>query len=190
MGRLRSNPNIDISKLKETKIVIALRHAGFFTITNKETSESHDLQVEVKGWKKVVYGLAYDKVTYKIVAVGKMPMHRDLLRMIGEKKQRTRNRIIAVNGKRIGELGECAGARQGYHINSLPLHHSLKHWETLYYDNSSKDVQVYYKGKLFAVARLNGNYHVYILKEEYLPLCLGLILAAIDSRDGCDFLHM
>ena len=185
MSRLKSNPNIDLSKLQLTRISFKITDDGSILVFDAEKENICTLTIKEKGWRKVISGNIFDDCSIKIEAVGKRPMHKSIINTLLESKDRTSNRIISINGKKIGELKECLGLRNSYWVHSLPYHHALKNWETLYYDNTTKDVQIYYRGKLFAAAKFfKGTYQFLILKQNYLTLCVALAIAAIDTEDN------
>ena len=185
MSRLKSNPNIDLSSLHLTGVSFEVFDDGSVSISSEKTGLFSTLSVKEKEWRKVIFGSFLDRNTLKIEAVGIIKPHKSILRTLLERKYRTPNRIIHINGKNIGVLEICRGAKSIFGTRSLPLHHALKKWETLYYDHTTKDVQIYYKGRLFAAATYhNGIYQFLILKDEFIPLCLGLALASIDSLDN------
>lgn len=185
MSRLKNNPNIDLSSLHLTGVSFEVFDNGSVSIFSEKTGSFSTLSVKEKEWRKVIFGSFLDRNTLKIEAVGRTKLHKSILRTMLERKYRTSDRVIHINGKNIGVLEECRGAKSIFGSRSLPFHHALKKWETLYYDCTTKDVQIYYKGRLFAAAKYNEkSYQFLILKDEYLLLCLGLALASIDSADN------
>ena len=183
MSRLKNNPNICLDELHMTSISFQI--ATEISILDDKTKIRNVLKVEEKGWRKVIFGTTYDKNSVRIEAVGKKPLHKSIIMTMTTPTDRSSNRVVGVNGKKIGVLEECLGLRNSYWIHALPYHHAMKNWETLYYDNSTRDVQIYYKGHIFAAAKYyDGVYKMLILKDEYLPLCIGLAIAAIDSKDN------
>lgn len=185
MSKIKSNPNIDLSKLNLTGISFKISEEGNISIYNEKTDELNDLTIKEKGWRKVICGSFFGTNTIRIDAIGKRPMHKSIINTLLESKDRSSSRLIKINGKKIGILKECYGLKSSWWIKSLPYHHKLKNWETLFYDKTTKDVQIYYKGKIFAAAKYyKGIYHFLILKDNFIPLCLGLAIAAIDSEDN------
>lgn len=185
MSRLKSNPNIDLSKLHLTGLSFKVLENGAISIFDEKADEVNELSVKEKGWRKVISGTLFGKNTVRIDAIGKRPMHKSIINTLLESKDRSSSRSIVINGKKIGVLKECYGLKSSYWVKSLPYHHELKNWETLYYEKTTKDVQIYYRGKLFAAAKYyKGIYLFLILKDGYVPLCLGLALAAIDGEDN------
>lgn len=185
MGRLKSNPDIDLSKLHLTGLSFKVSNTGGISIYNEKTDEVNELTVKEKGWRKTITGTLFGNNTVRIDAIGKRPIHKSIINTLLESKDRSSSRAIEINGKKIGTLKECYGLKSSWWVKSLPYHHELKNWETLYYDKTTKDVQIYYRGKLFAAAKYyKGIYQFLILKDDFIPLCVGLSLAAIDSEDN------
>ena len=184
---LKSNPNIDLSELHSTDIFFKISENASIFVENKRTNETNELSIKEKGWRKVISGTLFEQITVQIEAIGKKRSHKGqlLIEYLLEPKYRSSDRKIIVSGEKLGVLKQCYGLRSAWLVRSLPYHHSLQNWETLYYDNSTKDVQVYYKGKIFAAAKhYKGTYEFFILKDEYTAICLGLVLAAIDAKDN------
>lgn len=185
MSKLKSNKNIDLSKLHLTEISFKVFDNGDISIFDEKNDEINELSIVIKGWRKVISGKTFGSNTVRISAIGRRPLHRSILNTLMETKDRTSSRSIEINGKKIGTLKECLGLKQRWWVKSLPYHHKLNSWETLYYDKTTKDVQIYNKGKLFAAAKYyKGIYHFLILKDEFKHICLGLALASIDSEDN------
>lgn len=185
MSRLKSNPDIDLSKLHLTGLSFKASNTGGISIYNEKTDEVNELTVKEKGWRKTITGTLFGNNTVRIDAIGERPIHKSIINTLLESKDRSSNRAIEINGKKIGTLKECNGFKSSWWVKSLPYHHELKNWETLYYDKTTKDVQIYYRGQLFAAAKYcEGIYQLLILKDDFIPLCIGLSLAAIDSEDN------
>ncbi len=177
MSRLKANPNIDIKGLKKSKISFIHN-----MIIDNEKETSNKLVMEVKRGKSVLKGTMFDKTTVEIIPISKRGLHKGIFNTLTSPKHPTTDREIKLNGKKLGVLKEAYGLRKEFLAKSLPIHGELKHWETLYYDKSSREIQVYFRGDIFAVAKLEGMYHVvYIKKLEYLDVCLALMLASMDS---------
>lgn len=174
MSFLRNNPKIDLSGLHPTGVTFSVNHDGTYAITDERSGVTNLLSSIDKGKNRSVFGIAYDGVKITIDAVvGGLPRRRC----------RFPYRVINIDGVKLGTLKLCQGVRQDYFIISLPLHHKLGNWETLYYDHTIKDVQIYNRGCLFAVAKYEkGIFSLLISKNELTLQCLALALAAIDSK--------
>lgn len=187
MSSIKCNANIDISDLHLTEISFKIDINGFIYIFDEKTDDVNTLLIEEKGWRRVISGVLFDNNTIKIEAVGKEQIHRTVFGTILEPEERTSERIIRINGENFGTLRECSSLKFSWLIEPQPYHHTLNNWETFYYGNTTRDVQIYYKSNLFAVAKYyKGFYQFLILKNNYLSFCLGLALAAIDSSDNGD----
>lgn len=177
MSRLKANPDIDIKGLKKSKISFIHN-----MIIDNEKETSNKLVMEIKRGKSSLKGIIYDKVSIEIIPISKRGLHKGLFNTLTSPKHPTSDREIILNKKKLGILKEAYGLRKEFFAKSLPIHGELKHWETLYYDKSSREIQVYYRGSIFAVAKPEGPYHVvYIKKLEYLDVCLALMIASQDS---------
>ena len=194
VSKLQSNPNIDLSKLQPTGIFFQVNPRSFLVIEGKTNAE-YPLSTQEKKWRKTISGELPGGDTIKIKAVGKKkPIGRthfviELLIMsffqIFKPKYRSRVRIVEMNGRRVGVLDECLGARRILGRQSLPRHCSLNSWETLYYDHSTKDVQIYHHGNLVGVAKYaSDTYEVLSLDGTNKSLFTALAIASIDALDG------
>lgn len=175
---------VDKEILTKTNLIITFPSRGKIEVTDTFTNKTNVLVTKEKGWKKTTKGVAYDKNTYLI----EVKPWRHIVKtayLSKVKTDRSRDRIIHINHKRIGTLKEKSLLKRALFTQLVPLHHKLKRWETYYYDKSTKEVKVYHGKTLYAQARYhNRMYEIYILDKEYLSLCIGLILGAIDSIDS------
>ena len=166
MSKLENNPNIDTSFLPYSGISFKVSVFGITVLDTKENNKS-TLEIQTKHLNKAIFGNVFGRATIKIDAVIKKHHRRH---SFFEPKYRSQDRIIYINGKKIGVLEEYCGARS-WGANSLPFHHEMNKWDTLYYDNASKDVQIYCNSSLVAVAK-------YV--DEYYNLCKVSCLLRID----------
>ena len=185
--QLKYDSHIDISALSYSNI--SFEYANKKSIVMVETPDGviNPLTVRENGWKKTISGNVFGDNEIKIRAVGAKRMHRSMIDTLLDSKRRTSHRIIEINGKTIGTLKrKPATLRDLLSIKIFPLHHVLDDWDTLYYDGSTKDVQIYYKTKLFAVAKHEkGNcYRLLVSQKEHMVLCFCLALASIDGKDS------
>lgn len=173
MSFLRNNPKIDLTALHPTGINFIVNGDGTYAITDEKSGATNLLSCIDKRKNRSVFGVAYDGIKITIDAV------------VGGLKYTYRfpYRTIHIGRVRLGTLKLCQGVRTNYFVLSLPLHHKLGNWETLYYDHTTKDVQIYNKGCLFAVAKFEAKkYRLLILEDGSTIQCLALALAAIDSK--------
>lgn len=186
MPSVKSNPNIDLSKLHISGVSFKVTEDGSFVIFFAKTESLNTLSIEQKGRQRIISGILFKNNTIKIeTVVIKESFHRTLFGTIIDTTGRTSDRIIQINGEKVGILEESFDSRNAWEFNSQPYYCMLDNWETLYYDNTTLDVQIYYKRKLFAVAKyFKGTYQFLIREDNYLLLCLGLALASIDSREN------
>lgn len=171
-------------ELIKTRLIISYPSKGKIEVTDTLTNKTKVLITKEKDWKKTTKGVAFDKNTYLIKVAPRKHIYRGGL-VPEVRTYRTRNRVIYINHKRIGILKEGLPFARALLTPLVPVHHKLKRWETYYYDKTTKEVKVYHAKTLYALASYHkGVYEISILNEEFLSLCLGLILAAIDSVDS------
>lgn len=125
MSKLKSNPNVDLSKLHLTGLSLKLPKLALFLFFLKN-EEINELTVKEKGWRKTITGTLFGNNTVRIDAIGKRPMHKSIINTLLESKDRSSSRAIEINGKRIGTLKECYGLKSSWWVKSLPYHHELK----------------------------------------------------------------
>ena len=106
MGRLKSNPDIDLSKLHLTGLSFKVSNTGGISIYYEKTDEVNELTVKEKGWRKTITGTLFGNNTVRIDAIGKRPIHKSIINTLLESKDRSSSRAIEINGKKIGTLEE------------------------------------------------------------------------------------
>lgn len=183
MRRGRSKENVDLSGLHQTGISFEISN-GKISIFNVRALETNVLAVKEKSWRKTISGRLFGRNTIKIEAVGKKHLSKSLLSTMLAVKKRSPDRIINVNGKKIGVLKDKR-RDINWLIQPCPLRHFLDCWETLYYYKTTRSVLIMNKGKLFAAAEFNeGVYRLLVSEDDSLLLCLALSLASIDALDN------
>lgn len=171
-------------ELIKTRLTISYPSKGKIEIKDTLTNKTNVLITKEKDWKKTTKGVAFDKNTYLIKVAPRKHIYRGGLVPV-VRTYRTRNRVIYINHKRIGILKEGLPFARALLTPLVPIHHKLKRWHTYYYDKSTKEVEVHHGKTLYAYARYHkGVYEISIVDEKYLALCVGLILAAVDSVDS------
>ncbi|MBO4667574.1 MAG: hypothetical protein J5666_05575 [Bacilli bacterium] len=172
-------------ELIKTRLTISYPSKGKIEVKDTLTNKTNVLITKEKDWKKTTKGVAFDKNTYLIEVTPwrRIKKKGHLVPII--ETRRTRNRTIHINHKKIGVLKEKEQLARALFTQLVPIHHKLKRWETYYYDKTTKEVKVYHAKTLYALASYHkGVYEISIMDEKYLALCVGLILAAIDSVDS------
>lgn len=186
MSSVKSNPNIDLSRLHISGVSFKITEDGSFAIFFAKTEGLNTLSLEQKGQKRIISGTLFKNNTIKIeTVVIKESFHRTIFGAIIDSTGRSSDRAVQINGEKVGILEECSDSKNAWEFNSQPYCCVLDNWETLYFDNTTLDVQIFYKRKLFGVAKyFKGTYQFLIREDNYLLLCLGLALASIDSREN------
>lgn len=151
MSKLKSNPNVDLSKLHLTGLSFKITETGAIFVFSEKNEEINELTVKEKGWRKTITGTLFGNNTVRIDAIGKRPMHKSIINTLLESKDRSSSRAIEINGKRIGTLKECYGLKSSWWVKSLSYHHELK------------------TGKLFITIKQQKTFK-YITEENYLLL--------------------
>ena len=79
MSKLKSNPNIDLSKLHLTGLSFKITETGAIFVFSEKNEEINELTVKEKGWHKTITGTLFGNNTVRIDATGKRPIHKSII---------------------------------------------------------------------------------------------------------------